>query len=70
MIEEYEIYECLMDMCSQYLSKTGDIDSLLDHGFMSAGENALDLLKRAGLAETEDDINYKLLWDKWKEMKV
>ncbi len=65
-IAEKEIYECLIDMCTQYL---GDGDGeLLYHGCMSAGENALDLLKRAGLAESDDDVNYKILWDNWKAM--
>ena len=66
-IKDTEILENLMWMCVQYL---GDMDGeWLSHQCMSAGENALDLLKRAGLAESDDDVNYKLLWDKLKEMK-
>ena len=63
MISKKEILENLMNMCSQYLGK--DLEGIyFHHDFMVAGENALDLLKRVGLAETEDDVDYKLLWDK------
>ncbi len=62
MIKKKEILECLMEMCSQYLAKDPE-GTYYHHDFMAAGENALDLLKRVGLAETEDDVDYKLLWD-------
>ena len=52
-----------MEMCNQYLSKTEDTGSLLHHDFMACGENALDLLAHEGLAETKDDVDYKLLWE-------
>ena len=60
--ENKDVYECLIDMCVQYL---GDMDGeWLYHECMSAGENALDLLKRAGLAESKDDCNYKIIESK------
>lgn len=69
MIEKYEIYECLIDMCVQYLADTEEIDGYLSHDCMSAGENALDLLYRLGLAETEDNYNYKILWKNLDKLK-
>ncbi len=66
--QDKEILECLMDMCSQYLAKGPDSDEWLEHSFMSAGENALDLLKRFGLAISKDDVTYRLSPHKLKDL--
>jgi hypothetical protein len=59
------LLSALMDMCYQYLSIDEDSDYCY-HGFMSCGETALSILRTAGLAETKDQVIYKLLWDSLK----
>ena len=56
-----ELTECLIMMCEQYLAKNTNLDEWLEHDFMCAGESSLNLLVKMGLAETEDNVTYKLL---------
>lgn len=62
------LFEALMDMAAQYLSVDGDSDDC-HHGFMCAGENSMAALEEAGLASTDDQIRYTLLWEKIEERK-
>jgi len=61
------LLEALMDMCDQYLS---DLDGdVCHHGFMSAGEQALALLEKAGMASTSDGVTYELQYSALEKRK-
>jgi hypothetical protein len=63
------LLEALMNMAQQYLATEDEIDSTVHHQFISAGENALSLLQDAGMARTDDNVEYVLLWGKLEERK-
>ena len=66
------LIEALMDMCSQHCfnHNYGQVDEftnpLLSHDFVSSNEGALALLVEAGFAETDNNVDYRLLYDKLK----
>lgn len=67
-ILELKLVEALMDVCSQRLGNY--FNTMVAHDFMSDGEQALGLLEDLGFAETEDQINYKLRYDKLADARL
>lgn len=61
MDENKELKIALMDMVNQFFWDK-DTNGVLNHSFMSAEENAIDLLERLGLA-TRVDNGWILNWN-------
>lgn len=67
------LIEALMDMClahcsdANHLRQTGEQNPMVSHDFLSDNERALALLEEAGFAETLNQVEYWLLYDKIQE---
>lgn len=57
MDNEERLKHALIGMCDQYLRRSCDVN-IYTHDFMSAGENALELLAELGVMETDDNVYY------------
>jgi len=65
-----ELLDALMWMCAQYMAPYLDNPDRCAHSFMSAGESAMYVLVRAGMAKEDGGDSFILDWAALEKRKA